>query len=165
MIPTTPPRTLRSIFTLGRRRNPSPLAQQFMPSPHLSSSPSSLLNAVADCSLLDTLKVGQAASKTLTPPDYLCPHQNQHLHHHRLIVVLPSFSNKYSEVDSPSSEKLSLIWCSNVFNIGLISLAAMCKMLKSLDLHDCYFGNQGLAAEEQAANGDPFLCDGRHCNR
>ncbi|KAM1346309.1 hypothetical protein ACFX13_036375 [Malus domestica] len=72
MIPTTPPRTLRSIFTLSRRRNPSPLAQQFMPSPHLSSSPSPLLNAVADCSLLDTLKVGEAASKTLTPPDYLC---------------------------------------------------------------------------------------------
>lgn len=34
----------------------------------------------------------------------------------------------------PKLEKLSLIWCSNVSSMGLISLAEKCTFLKSLDL-------------------------------
>lgn len=34
----------------------------------------------------------------------------------------------------PKLEKLSLIWCSNVSTVGLISLADKCRFLKSLDL-------------------------------
>ncbi|TQD99727.1 hypothetical protein C1H46_014656 [Malus baccata] len=44
----------------------------------------------------------------------------------------------------PKLEKLSLIWCSNVSSIGLISLADKCKMLKSLDLQ-CFYGGMAHA--------------------
>ncbi|XVF66346.1 hypothetical protein PTKIN_Ptkin10aG0027900 [Pterospermum kingtungense] len=42
-------------------------------------------------------------------------------------------------------ENLSLIWCSNVTSLGIISLAQKCSFLKSLDLQGCYVGDQGLA--------------------
>ncbi|XP_022760432.1 F-box/LRR-repeat protein 4 isoform X3 [Durio zibethinus] len=42
-------------------------------------------------------------------------------------------------------EKLSLIWCSNVTSLGIMSLAQKCSFLKSLDLQGCYVGDQGLA--------------------
>ncbi|KAK6254626.1 hypothetical protein SCA6_015931 [Theobroma cacao] len=42
-------------------------------------------------------------------------------------------------------EKLSLIWCSNVTSLGIMSLAQKCYFLKSLDLQGCYVGDQGLA--------------------
>ncbi|KAH0992387.1 hypothetical protein GBA52_003870 [Prunus armeniaca] len=50
----------------------------------------------------------------------------------------------------PKLEKLSLIWCSNVSSLGLISLAEKCILLKSLDLQGCYVGDQGLAAVGQS---------------
>lgn len=34
----------------------------------------------------------------------------------------------------PKLEKLSLVWCSNVYSEGLISLAQKCSCLKALDL-------------------------------
>ncbi|CAM8902992.1 unnamed protein product [Rhodiola kirilowii] len=43
-------------------------------------------------------------------------------------------------------EKLSLIWCSNVSSVGLISLAERCRALKYLDLQGCYVGDPGIAA-------------------
>ncbi|GAV63348.1 LOW QUALITY PROTEIN: Adap_comp_sub domain-containing protein/F-box-like domain-containing protein/LRR_6 domain-containing protein [Cephalotus follicularis] len=43
-------------------------------------------------------------------------------------------------------EKLSLIWCSNVSSLGLMSVAYYCRSLKSLDLQGCYVGDKGLAA-------------------
>ncbi|XVF28473.1 hypothetical protein REPUB_Repub15cG0032400 [Reevesia pubescens] len=46
-------------------------------------------------------------------------------------------------------EKLSLIWCSNVTNLGIMSLAQKCAFLKSLDLQGCYVGDQGLAVVGQ----------------
>ncbi|KAI7980685.1 F-box/LRR-repeat protein 4 [Camellia lanceoleosa] len=39
--------------------------------------------------------------------------------------------------------KLSLLWCSNVTSAGLKSIAEKCCSLRSLDLQDCYVGDQG----------------------
>ncbi|RXH78743.1 hypothetical protein DVH24_002261 [Malus domestica] len=86
------------------------------------------------------LEVGEATSKTLVPPGYLRPHQiNILIINVSLSSSLTSFSNKYSDVDSPSSEKVEL-------NL------------------DFYVGDQGLAAKEQSETGDPFLRDSRQCN-
>ncbi|KAK4477981.1 hypothetical protein RD792_017246 [Penstemon davidsonii] len=67
-------------------------------------------------------------------------------------------------------EKLSLIWCSSVTDVGLRSFAAKCKSLKSLDLQlvngeslppfsvlvrsmsGCYIGDEGLAAVGEYCN-------------
>ncbi|CAI0466490.1 unnamed protein product [Linum tenue] len=46
----------------------------------------------------------------------------------------------------PALERLSLIWCSNVSSLGLVSLSLKCSLLKSLDLQGCYVGDGGLAA-------------------
>ncbi|XP_058001013.1 F-box/LRR-repeat protein 4 isoform X3 [Hevea brasiliensis] len=46
----------------------------------------------------------------------------------------------------PRLEKLSLIWCSTVSSLGLMSLAYKCSFLMSLDLQGCYVGDRGLAA-------------------
>ncbi|XP_012069470.1 F-box/LRR-repeat protein 4 isoform X1 [Jatropha curcas] len=46
----------------------------------------------------------------------------------------------------PRLEKLSLIWCSTVSSLGLMSLAYKCSFLVSLDLQGCYVGDNGLAA-------------------
>ncbi|KAL2506733.1 F-box/LRR-repeat protein 4 [Abeliophyllum distichum] len=43
-------------------------------------------------------------------------------------------------------EKLSLIWCSNVTDVGLSSIAEKSKVLKSLDIQACHVGDKGLAA-------------------
>lgn len=40
----------------------------------------------------------------------------------------------------PKLEKLSLIWCSNVYGEGLISLAQKCSCLKALDLQVYFMG-------------------------
>ncbi|KAK4482906.1 hypothetical protein RD792_010079 [Penstemon davidsonii] len=49
-------------------------------------------------------------------------------------------------------EKLSLIWCSCVTDVGLRSFAERCKSLKSLDLQGCFFGDEGLAAVGESCN-------------
>ncbi|CAN0856176.1 F-box/LRR-repeat protein 4, partial [Linum grandiflorum] len=46
----------------------------------------------------------------------------------------------------PALQHLSLIWCSNVSSLGLLSLAQKCSLLKSLDLQGCYVGDGGLSA-------------------
>ncbi|KAL2530426.1 F-box/LRR-repeat protein 4 [Forsythia ovata] len=43
-------------------------------------------------------------------------------------------------------EKLSLIWCSNVTDVGLSSIAEKSKVLKSLDIQACHVGDKGLVA-------------------
>ncbi|KAL2530704.1 F-box/LRR-repeat protein 4 [Forsythia ovata] len=43
-------------------------------------------------------------------------------------------------------EKLSLIWCSNITDVGLSSIAEKSKALKSLDIQACPVGDKGLAA-------------------
>ncbi|KAK6117303.1 hypothetical protein DH2020_048948 [Rehmannia glutinosa] len=49
-------------------------------------------------------------------------------------------------------EKLSLIWCSSITDVGLRSLAEKCKSLRSLDLQGCYIGDKGLAAVGECCN-------------
>ncbi|KAL8515428.1 hypothetical protein ACS0TY_014212 [Phlomoides rotata] len=43
-------------------------------------------------------------------------------------------------------EKLSLVWCSSIRDVGLQSFANKCSTLKSLDLQGSYIGDQGLAS-------------------
>ncbi|KAL2506131.1 F-box/LRR-repeat protein 4 [Abeliophyllum distichum] len=43
-------------------------------------------------------------------------------------------------------ESLKLMWCPNVTDVGLISIAEKCKLLKSLDLQECCVRDKGLAA-------------------
>ncbi|KAL7186013.1 hypothetical protein ACSBR2_027881 [Camellia fascicularis] len=43
-------------------------------------------------------------------------------------------------------DKLSLLWCSNVTSADQKSIAEKCCSLRSLDLQDCYVGDQGAAA-------------------